>query len=364
MSVKKSGIAVSEDAYKKLSLKKEQIEAWEDGMRTTDENGTYEWWYFDAVMDDGAKLVIVFYTKKVKEGNVKAGFSPKVTMEYDTAEGRHYEETLDFDASALAASKEKCDVRIGENRFAGDLHIYQIRFRGMTLRADVTLTGNVPAWRPETGHIYFGDNDEKYFAWLPSVPEGSVEAEITLDGNRFNLTGSGYHDHNWGNVPMMSLMNHWYWGRAKIGPYQVISSYITGEKEYGYQTYPIFMIAKDGKILADDALHNLKFISGHTVHDAVTGKPIDGTLCYDYDDGTDHYKVTYTQNEMLVQERMIDGMPKGIVKLLAKLAGFDGAYHRIAGNAMIEKYEGGKATESFEEQAIWELMYFGKTPKA
>jgi predicted secreted hydrolase len=28
-------------------------EKWEDGIRTSGEKGTYEWWYFDAHLDDG-----------------------------------------------------------------------------------------------------------------------------------------------------------------------------------------------------------------------------------------------------------------------------------------------------------------------
>jgi hypothetical protein len=38
-------------------------EKWEDGIRTSGEKGTYEWWYFDAHLDDGSTVVIVFFTK-------------------------------------------------------------------------------------------------------------------------------------------------------------------------------------------------------------------------------------------------------------------------------------------------------------
>ena len=50
--------------------------------------------------------------------------------------------------------------------------------------ADLTLTGMVPAWRPETGYLFFGERDEHYFAWLPAVPQGKVEATITIAGQR------------------------------------------------------------------------------------------------------------------------------------------------------------------------------------
>ena len=32
------------------------------------------------------------------------------------------------------------------------------------------------------------------------VPEGAVTGTLTADGETRQVTGSGYHDHNWGNV--------------------------------------------------------------------------------------------------------------------------------------------------------------------
>ena len=37
------------------------VQKWEDGLRTTGENGELEWWYFDAKFDDGSLFVCYFY---------------------------------------------------------------------------------------------------------------------------------------------------------------------------------------------------------------------------------------------------------------------------------------------------------------
>ena len=51
-----------------------------------------------------------------------------------------------------------------------------------------------------------------------------------------------------------------------------------------------------------------------------------------------------------------------IKRLIAKIVGFDGAYHRFTGKVMIEKFEKDVRVEIFKSsQAVWELMYFGKT---
>jgi hypothetical protein len=48
-------------------------------------------------------------------------------------------------------------------------------------------------------------------------------------------------------------------------------------------------------------------------------------------------------------------------RLIAKIIRFDGAYHRLTGKVTIEKFENDVRVEAFDDHAIWELMYFGKT---
>ena len=117
----------------------------------------------------------------------------------DRPDGTQVQRIALYPATAFAASKERCDVRIGPNTFAGDLHTYQIHIAIEDVEADLTLTGTVPAWRPETGNLFFGAQGEHHFAWLPAVPHGEVAARITIAGQSATYTGSGYHDHNWGN---------------------------------------------------------------------------------------------------------------------------------------------------------------------
>jgi hypothetical protein len=49
-----------------------------------------------------------------------------------------------------------------------------------------------------------------------------------------------------------------------------------------------------------------------------------------------------------------------IKRLIAKIVGFDGAYHRFTGKVTIEKFEKDARVEIFHDHAIWELMYLGK----
>ena len=55
---------------------------------------------------------------------------------------------------------------------------------------------------------------------------------------------------------------------------------------------------------------------------------------------------------------MVDTL-KGVQRIAAKLAHFDGAYLRFAGDLEIARYRGGELAETHQDDAIWELMYFG-----
>jgi hypothetical protein len=345
--------------YERLGLKKGEVAVWEDGTRTNSgEKGSYEWWYFDSHLDDGTNLVIVFYTKSMMAP--QASPDPQVTFRLNTPGEAEYSRVLrPARGEAFSASKESCDVRIGQCYFRGDLREYEIYYRDESTEARVTLRGEVPPWRPETGHIFFGDNDEHYFAWLPSVPDGRVTAEITRKGVTVRKDGAGYHDHNWGNINMRKVLHHWYWGRARAGDYRVITSYIWAEKKYGYNEFPIFMLAKGDRILADDGA-NLRFVPDLRFVEKETGKPVHDLLVYDYNDDVKHYRVSYRRGQSILNFPMVNDV-QGILRFLAKLSGFDGAYHRFTGDVAIERLEDGVSVEKTENTALWELMYFGKT---
>ena len=345
--------------YEKMGLKKGEVEIWEDGSRVDGSRGSYEWWYYDSHYPDGTVLVLFFFSKMPID--VNGPIKPIATMELNLPDGRKLTEEVYATIEESRYAKDRCDVRIGECYCRGDLKHYEAVFKGKTLSARLTLDGTVSPWRSQTGSIFFGDKEEHYFAWLPAIPEGVAVADVTYEGRDVHLEGSGYHDHNWGNVSMIKLMHHWYWGRAKIGNYKVISSWITAGKKYGYKEHDVFMIAKDGVIIGDNSNHTLKFLPEDRYIDEYTGKPVYNKVVYEYTaEGGEEYRITYQRSRDINKTRFVDVLPKPL-GALAKLVGFDGGYLRFEGTATVERLEGGKTVEKVSDPAVWELMYFGKS---
>lgn len=326
--------------FERFGLAPDHIALWEDGARTDNSKSTYEWWYFDAHLDDGAKVVVVFMNKDLSTPN--RPLEPLIRLNLDLADGRTYSKTVTFAPEQWSAKTEHA-VELDD------------------IAVDATLTGTVPPWRPETGYLLFGEDRAKEFAWLPSVPQGDVRVTYRVNGETHTASGIGYHDHNWGNASLLEVVHNWYWGRGQVGPYTVIASYITAHERYGYEAVSIFMLTKDGNIIADDAT-KVRFEAEGVFTDPHTGKPVAGITRYTYDDGDDRFVVTFDRERDLAQERMLDGV-KGVKRLMALLARFDGAYLRFTGECTVQRFRADALVEEFSQSAIWELMYFGPARK-
>jgi hypothetical protein len=348
-------IASTDADYKRYGIGREHIEPFEDGARTDGRAGTYEWWYFDARLDDGAKLVIAFMDKDL--ASPQKPLAPLIRLNLDLTDGRSFEKVASFEPEAWSAATDHADVRIAGNKFSGDLHRYRITARIQDIDVDVTLVGQVPPWRPGTGYMLYGAKRDLEFGWLPSVPQGTVTATYRIGVETHTTTGVGYHDHNWGNVGLMEIINDWYWARGQAGPYSVIASYITGHKKYDYAPVTVFMLAKNGKVVADDGTRT-RFETEDSYVDSITGKPVANVTRYRYVGDGETYVVTFTRHTDLTRNKMIDTL-HGLKKLEAELVRFDGAYLRFAGELRVQRVVDGQVVEEFTDEAIWELMYFG-----
>lgn len=356
-----SRLAGEPEDYESLGLDPELIAPWEDGQRAATDPGHYEWWYFDCHLEDGTSIVVAFSTKPNVQPNLP--LTPYLTIDITRPDGTTINKVHTDSAENFAASRDRCDVRIGDNRFTGDLHSYRIKATIDDISVDIDLAGEVRAWRPHTGHAYYvRDGEAKLLAWLVSVPQGRVSGAYSIGDTQYEAKGAGYHDHNWGDIPMWEIVHDWYWGRAKIGPYTVTASYIIAAEAYGYSPVKTFLVARDGAIIVDDETKVSVATQGNFT-DERTGKPVAGVLTYTYSDGDTEYVVVFKHARTIVQNVFTDKMPEP-QRTAALEAGMDSAYLRFEGIASIEKRENGVVVERFEDPALWEQMYFGhaRTP--
>jgi predicted secreted hydrolase len=240
-------IGDSPELLQKAGLDASNVALWEDGQRADTGPGSFEWWYFDAHLEDGSTAVIVYSTKLFTERT--GPLKPFVRLVITTPDRRELSGFTMFNPAQFSATKAQCDVKISHNYARGDLHHYELRAECGELAADLAFNGVVPPWRPGSGINYYDEALTRYFGWLPAIPHGKVEGTLTYEGKVHKVTGTGYHDHNWGNIGLADVMSHWYWGRAHVAGYTVIFVEMTGTAAYGSQKLPVFMLAHHDKIL-------------------------------------------------------------------------------------------------------------------
>src|SRR5260370_34157469 len=108
-------LGTSSQEYARLGFKQGQIEPWEDGMRTDGSPNTYEWWYFDAHLDDGSTVAITFFTKPISD--VKKPLSPQITFNLDRPDGTSLETILHAPTQEFTASTKEYNARMRSNTF-------------------------------------------------------------------------------------------------------------------------------------------------------------------------------------------------------------------------------------------------------
>ncbi len=330
----------------------ENIAAWEDGQRAPTSTGNFEWWYFDAHFDDGTTAVIVFATKPLVAPHFP--LTPNLSLTVTRTSG---EKTAQFafpPADQFSASPERCDVTLGKSwvkqTSRGDRWAYEMHAETADLSADLVFTGLTQPWRPGAGKTYFGDLDH-YFAWLPAIPHGSVEGTLTYDGKVRNVKGTGYHDHNWGNIALPSVMDHWTWGRAHLGGYTLIFVEQVAAKKYGYARIPVFLLSKGDQVLADDS-HFLTMQAGDYCHHS-GGRKYPKDIIFSWAHGTDRIQLTLRQPELIEAVSLLSILPP-VKRRLARL--FTNPYYfRFNANMKLEINLSGQRYTMLG-QALYELM--------
>jgi hypothetical protein len=254
----------------------------EDGRRTPRSTDTFEWWYFDGLLDDGS-VVVVWFGDNWMYGSHKRAVDIELT-----SPGKPTRRVMrTFDEPGSFAS-DRADIRIGPHSFKGDLNAYSIHVDPTEtggVGCDLTLRRRVASYRPATGHIEAG---KQYFAWLVAVPEGEVTGTLTADGVTREVAGSGYHDHNWGNVSPAKLFDNWWWGRGRSGGHTIIASEIHGKAAVGGTSIPLFFVGDEAHVEVDAFGPDVTAIEGSPVRhpDPRHQRPIGSGIAFATADGS------------------------------------------------------------------------------
>jgi hypothetical protein len=203
-----------------------QVEDWRNNIPTPRDDGAhpsespfyFEWWYFDAVFAQGTKLsVILHLTDLIKPASTLGSINVSVFGHDKPVLNRF----IQYNRDSIQASSDACDVRIGSNRcLAGEDGDYSVHIDETDFQADLLFKTSAVGWRPGNGKFYFGERD--FFSWIVPQPRARVQGKFVIQGEERQVSGWGYHDHNWGTVSLLDAVSEWSWGRLYLGDYTCV----------------------------------------------------------------------------------------------------------------------------------------------
>ena len=121
---------------------------------------------------------------------------------------------------------------------------------------------------------------------------------------------------------------------------------------------PVFMLTKDGKVVADVS-SKVKLLLEDEFTDSKSNKPVANRVIYDYEeDDHNRYRVVFQRSQTILDFRFAD-MVTGFKHILARVANVDGVYLRFSGTVSVERYVGDEKVGQASDWGIWELTYFG-----
>lgn len=205
-----------------------------DGWHPQKDPKSYEWWYFDALSDDGTEAVAITFLdnfiyspryNRPENGSsqVKSRF-PAVSFTYFAGGKRIYRAESEFDEAEFSAKAESPECRIGNSSFRYDSTSYGSGYlvsvdlpisRGRRLVAELEWVSIESDFR-SAPFCY----NEAAHCWNMVAPRADVSGKITVvDRNGKTIEtrsfrGTGYHDHNLDNRWLANTVKHWSWGRA------------------------------------------------------------------------------------------------------------------------------------------------------
>lgn len=202
--------------------------------------GSYEWWYFDAMSDDGYALVVIFYdgnpfsrryievleSSRSDKNGVAANY-PAISISV-YKDGKHiFYSFEEVEPGEAVFSTGQPAVSVGNNSMKGTRSCnglnYHLSLDQLLPNGD-RLTGKLdfvsgPAEADRISGFHYPDNvpaDPESHEWNLIQPKAAVTGLMHITGyreERIRFSGNGYHDHNLGREPMKESFEEWYWGR-------------------------------------------------------------------------------------------------------------------------------------------------------
>jgi len=232
----------------------------DDALHPFDTPDYYEWWYLDALFDNGYSCALsCFWRTSYQDSHI-----PLIIIDIYPPDGNRIRGAEGFDYKDCRASLEKCDVSLGKNYIKQEAEIYKVSLHAENTGVELVYKRKLPGWK-WTRDGLMKNNADGIQGWINAIPRADVTGNLFLGNEIVPVKGQGYHDHNWGNVDMSRSFAGWGWGRMYDPKYTFVYGwFIPFDRDM--PILPSLYVARDRETIFASPSVNGK-LNGEVVHE-------------------------------------------------------------------------------------------------
>lgn len=205
-----------------------------------------EWWYFDAALDNGDHFVVMYSVNDTR----LYPRQPSVRTNLYEADGTDYWLIRKFSERETAFSREKCDVRMGEQWCMDCGGYYEVYTNIDGYGAHLKFTPLVPSWQAGKDGVAARIPMTKVLgAWVVALPMAKVEGTLFKNGQEITVHGEGYHDHNWATINPGKFLDHWHWGKVHNTDIAIDYAVLIPKKPFKKPMGLLLVLDKNGVVM-------------------------------------------------------------------------------------------------------------------
>ncbi|MGI8494451.1 MAG: hypothetical protein ACR2L1_03945 [Pyrinomonadaceae bacterium] len=272
----------------------------EDVWHPKTDSKAYEWWYFDALSDDGSEVFVVIFLdnfvfsprynsfcrkekkqlkaaarlksdskikisdKEISDIGSQVSTFPALAFVYYQNGKPIYRAINEFTSDEFSADTELPACRMGENSFRfksapyGSGYLISIK---ADLRGKRKIEANLEWLSIESDflpHKDFGDFKNRH-TWNLVAPRSDVTGSIKVTDDKGkaldvrHFRGTGYHDHNTDARWLPETVKDWQWGRAHFSDATAV--YYRYRERFGESAVVKLFLIKNGEMKSFDAFY-------------------------------------------------------------------------------------------------------------
>lgn len=249
------------------------------------ENGSYQWWYFDGIADIGeySFVVILFssfpfspqYLRKLISGEAKLNPLDFAAVNFNLYKAgkitNYFLNEFFSDKIIITKKNDKVDtLKIGSSSINFSKDEISLKIKGVekwkkrVINSEFDFKINTSIQTLSTLESA-GKNINHY--WSPAGINNSFEAKIKIRRNedqfaprkKLQFKGTGYYDRNWGCEPMYENILDWKWGRFHKDDMTIVFFDITYKENYS-PPFRKVIITKGNELLLETSSPETNYI--------------------------------------------------------------------------------------------------------